>query len=166
MSHALHEITPAVTDIDALRNKAALATLLEWNKSAVLGAKFDRNELTIEIAKEKIREACSILKPDFNFLSDVTCSDTHPVEPRFHIAYHLLSHGHKERVRLKVSLNGDNAAVESITTVWPAANFFEREIFDLMGVRFLGHPNLKRIVMPDDWDGHPLRKDYPVEGYR
>jgi len=72
----------------------------------------------------------------------------------------------KERVRLKVRLQGDDAAVESITSVWPAANFFEREVFDLFGVSFLGHPNLRRIMMPEDWEGHPLRKDYPVEGYR
>ena len=72
----------------------------------------------------------------------------------------------KERVRLKVKLQGDDAAVESITSLWPAANFFEREVFDLFGVRFLGHPNLRRIMMPEDWEGHPLRKDYPVEGYR
>src|SRR5271155_5008866 len=166
MSHSLHDIPPAITDLDALRDYRAVATLLAWKSNAVLGAKWDRNELTIEIAREHIREACKILQPDFNFLSDVTCSDTHPVEPRFHVVYQLLSHAHKDRVRLKVSLTGDNASVESITSVWPAANFFEREIFDLFGVHFLGHPNQKRIVMPDDWEGHPLRKDYPVEGYR
>ena len=72
----------------------------------------------------------------------------------------------KERVRLRVMLPGGEPVVESIISVWPAANFFEREIFDLFGVRFIGHPNLSRIMMPEDWKGHPLRKDYPVEGYR
>jgi NADH-quinone oxidoreductase subunit C len=80
--------------------------------------------------------------------------------------YHLLSHKLKERVRLKVKLSGDEPVVESIMPVWPSANFFEREIFDLFGVRFLGHPNMRRILMPEDWEGNPLRKDYPVEGYR
>ena len=72
----------------------------------------------------------------------------------------------KERVRLKVRLSGDEASLESITSVWPAVNFFERELFDLFGIRFLGHPYLRRIMLPEDWEGHPLRKDYPVEGYR
>ena len=70
------------------------------------------------------------------------------------------------RRRLKVLLAGGDASVESVTSVWRGADFFEREIFDLFGVRFLGHPNLRRLLMPDNWDGHPLRKDYPVEGYR
>jgi NADH-quinone oxidoreductase subunit C len=82
------------------------------------------------------------------------------------VVYHLLSIAKKERVRLKVRLDGSSPAIESVTSVWPSANFYEREVFDLFGVRFSGHPNLKRIMMPDDWEGHPLRKDYPVEGYR
>ena len=99
-------------------------------------------------------------------MSDLTCVDLHPLDPRFEVVYHLLSHSKKERVRLKVQLSGDDPVLESIVPVWPTANFFEREIFDLFGVRFLGHPNLKRIMMPDDWKGNPLRKDYPVEGFR
>ena len=166
MSHTLHDIPPAVNDIDALKDKHALAILLEWNKSAVLAAKWDRNELTVDITRERIRETCQILQAEFNFLSDITSYDTHPNEPRFHVVYSLLSHKNKDRVRLKVNLHGDGTSVESITSVWPGANLFEREIFDLMGIRFLSHPNLKRLLMPDDWEGHPLRKDYPVEGYR
>ena len=102
----------------------------------------------------------------FNFLSDLTCVDLYPSEPRFEVIYHLLSHSRKERVRLKVRLAGKDPSLESITSVWPTANFFEREIFDLFGIRFEGHPNLRRILMPENWEGHPLRKDYPVEGYR
>ena len=102
----------------------------------------------------------------FNFLADVTCVDWHPSEPRFEVVYHLLSIANKERVRLKVKLEGASPMVESVTSVWPAANFFEREVFDLFGIRFNGHPYLRRIQMPEDWEGHPLRKDYPVEGYR
>ena len=72
----------------------------------------------------------------------------------------------KQRVRLRAFLPSDEPVIDSITPVWPSANFYEREVFDLFGVRFSGHPNLRRIMMPDEWEGHPLRKDYPVEGYR
>lgn len=155
-----------ITDLEALRDYQSLSMLLDWNKDAVKAAKLDRGELTIEIDRAMIREACGVVQPVYNFLSDVTCADHFPTEPRFHVAYHLLSHAKKERVRLKVRLTGDDATVESITSVWPAANFQERELFDLFGIRFLGHPNLRRILMPEDWEGHPLRRDYPVEGYR
>jgi NADH-quinone oxidoreductase subunit C len=72
----------------------------------------------------------------------------------------------KERVRLKVELGGAEQQVDSLVSLWPGANYFEREVFDLFGIRFSGHPYLRRIMMPEDWEGHPLRKDYPVEGYR
>jgi NADH-quinone oxidoreductase subunit C len=88
------------------------------------------------------------------------------VEPRFELNYHLLSMKRKERLRLKVRLPGSNPVAGSVSAVWPTANWHEREVFDLFGVRFEGHPDLRRILMPGDWEGHPLRKDYPVEGYR
>jgi NADH-quinone oxidoreductase subunit C len=161
-------VTPAVTDLDQLRDRAALSALLAWNQSAVQGAKFDRNELSIYIARENVPDAVTQLKSQglINFLSDLTCADFYPREPRFELAYHLLSIPRKERVRLKVKLSGEDPVIESIVPVWPSANFFEREIFDLFGIRFLGHPHLRRIMMPEDWEGHPLRKDYPVEGFR
>ena len=164
----MEELKPAITELDQLKDRPAVTALLAWNKNAVLGAKLDRNELSIYVAREFIREACEKLKSQglVNFLSDLTCADYYPRDPRFELAYHLLSHQRKERVRLKVPLEGQDAVVESITSVWPSANFFERELFDLFGIHFLGHPHLKRIMMPEDWEGHPLRKDYPVEGYR
>src|SRR5437016_225789 len=117
-----------------------------------------------------IREACVVLRdyPEcpFNFLSDVSCVDWLPQEPRFEVVYHLLSISKKERVRLKVRLHGRSPALDSVTSIWPAANYFEREVYDLFGVRFTGHPYLRRLLMPEDWEGYPLRKDYPVEGYR
>jgi NADH-quinone oxidoreductase subunit C len=161
-------LAPAITDLEQLKDRPAVAALLGWNASAVQDAKFDRDELTIYIARESIRDACVQLKAQglTDFLCDVTCADFYPRQPRFEMAYHLLSIQNKSRLRLKVRLAGEDASVESITPIWPSANFFEREVFDLFGVRFLGHPYLRRIMMPEDWEGHPLRKDYPVEGYR
>jgi NADH-quinone oxidoreductase subunit C len=130
-------------------------------------AKFDRNELTIIVARESIVSAGqAVQQAGYTFLEDVTAVDWYPSEPRFQITYHILSMSLKERVRLVVRLDSDSASLDSITSVWPSANFYEREIFDLFGVHFGGHPNLRRIMMPEDWKGHPLRKDYPVEGYR
>jgi NADH-quinone oxidoreductase subunit C len=80
--------------------------------------------------------------------------------------YHLVSISRREKVRLRVWLGGDDPVVDSLVPVWPGANWLEREIFDLFGIRFLGHPDLRRILLPDDWEGYPLRRDYPVEGYR
>jgi len=163
-------LAPAITDLDQLKERPALARLLAWDAGAVEAAKFDRDELTILVKRGAIREACAILRGDgqlqFNFLADITGVDWYPNEPRFEVVYHLLSIPRHERLRLKVRLTGDDPSLESITSVWPSANFFEREVYDLFGVRFSGHPNLRRILMPEDWEGHPLRKDYPVEGYR
>jgi NADH-quinone oxidoreductase subunit C len=155
-------LMPAITEMSQLQDRPELARILAWRPDAVEGAKFDRGELSIYIRRGAIREACSILRDDpglqFNFLADVTCVDWYPSDPRFEVVYHLFSIPKKFRVRLKVKLGGDDPSVESITSVWPAANYF--------GIRFEGHPYLRRIMMPEDWEGHPLRKDYPVEGYR
>ncbi len=163
-------IASAISKLADLLARPAVAALLAWRREAVQSARFDRNELTICLERGSIREACAILKDSaeaqFSFFSDLTCVDLYPSEPRFEVVYHLLSMKRKDRVRLKVQLPGSDPSLESITTVWPAANFFEREIFDLFGVRFQGHPYLRRILMPEDSEGHPLRKDYPVEGYR
>jgi NADH-quinone oxidoreductase subunit C len=130
-------------------------------------AKIDRNELTITVARENIIAAGeAVLQNGYTFLEDVTAVDWYPSEPRFQITYHILSMSLKARLRLVAHLDGGDAAIDSITPVWPSANFYEREVFDLFGVHFGGHPNLRRIMMPEDWNGHPLRKDYPVEGYR
>ncbi len=163
-------LTPAVTDLEQLKGHPAVARLLGWNGASVTGAKFDRDEMTVYVDRANIREACAILRDDpecgFNFLSDVTCVDWFPAEPRFEVVYHLLSIPRKERIRLKVRLESANPVVESLTSVWAGANYFEREVFDLFGIRFNGHPYMRRLLMPEDWEGHPLRKDYPVEGYR
>jgi NADH-quinone oxidoreductase subunit C len=156
-----------------LKGKAAVFEAMAENAAVkALGdlatdAKFDRKELTITVAKENIIAACEAVKAaGYNFFEDVTSVDWYPQEPRFQLSYHILSHSLKERVRLVVQLDSTDLAVDSITPVWPSANFYEREVFDLFGITFRGHPRLTRIMMPEDWQGHPLRKDYPVEGYR
>ncbi len=163
-------LQPAIIDLEQLKNHPAVAKLVAWNPAAVEGAKFDRDEMSIYVERSSIRDACVLLRDDtdcpFNYLADITCVDWFPSEPRFEVVYHLLSISKKERVRLKVRLDGSSPALDSVTLVWPAANYFEREVFDLFGVRFAGHPYLRRLLMPEDWEGHPLRKDYPVEGYR
>jgi NADH-quinone oxidoreductase subunit C len=163
-------LSPAITDLEQLKDHPALTRILAWNSGAVESVKFDRDELTVSIHRPYIREVCALLRDDpncpFDYCADVTCVDWCPSEPRFEVVYHLLSIPRKERLRLKVRLEGSSPVVDSVTPVWPSANFFEREVFDLFGIRFSGHAYLRRIQMPEDWEGHPLRKDYPVEGYR
>jgi NADH-quinone oxidoreductase subunit C len=150
-----------------LAQNVAIQALEAAHPGAITNAKFDRNELTLVIAAEQIRAACRTLQQaGYNFLEDVTCVDWYPSEPRFQVTYHILSHKLKERIRLHVMVASLDPSVDSITPVWPSANFYEREVWDLFGVRFHAHPGLRRIMLPEEWDGHPLRKDYPVEGYR
>jgi NADH-quinone oxidoreductase subunit C len=145
----------------------AVAVLAGLNENALTGARWDREELTLTIAREEIVSAAlAVQRAGYNFLEDVTAVDWLPASPRFQVSYHILSHVLKERIRLRVMLEEASPAVETITSVWPSANYYEREVFDLFGIRFDEHPNLRRIMMPEDWAGHPLRKDYPVEGYR
>jgi len=128
-------LIPAITEIEQLKERPALARLLSWKAEAVSGARFDRDELTIWLRREWLGEACALLRDDsttqFNFLSDVTCVDWYPEEPRFEIVYSLLSMPRKERIRIKVKLNSDDASAESLTELWPGANPFEREVVDL-----------------------------------
>lgn len=147
----------------ALPGNAAISAL----RSLATRVKWDRNELTVTVAAENIVVAArAVQAAGYNFFEDCTAVDWYPSEPRFQVSYHIVSHTLKQRIRLAVMLSGDDPAVESITSVWPSANFYEREVFDLFGIHITGHPNLTRIMMPTDWKGHPLRKDYPVEGYR
>lgn len=153
-----------------LREKSdhpAVAAMLAWKAEALTDARWDRDEMTLSISPEDIQGAgLALREAGYNFLEDVTAVDWFPATPRFQVSYHILSHGLKERIRMRVMVDGDRPAIDTITTVWPSANYYEREVFDLFGVRFDGHPNLRRIMMPEEWSGHPLRKDYPVEGYR
>jgi NADH-quinone oxidoreductase subunit C len=136
-------------------------------RDLIVDAKWDVGELTLTVAPETVVQAAQAAKASgYNFMETVTAVDWYPSEPRFQVTYHFLSHTLKQRIRVIAKLHGDNPVIDSITGVWPGANFYEREVFDLFGITFAGHPRLTRIMMPDNWNGHPLRKDYPVEGYR
>ncbi len=143
-------------------------TLRKAFSEAVEDVQEFRGELTIVVAGEQIADITRYCRDtdglQYNFLSDVAGVDYYPQEPRFGIAYHLYSMIHNRALRLKVYLPNDDPSVPSVTPVFPSANWSEREIYDLFGVVFEGHPDLRRILMPDGWDGHPLRKDYPL-GY-
>ena len=144
--------------------------LRSWNANVVAEVIEFRGETTIVVPRELLRATAERCRADaalkYNFLTDATCVDRYPAEPRFELNYHLVSIPRKEKVRLRVWLGGNDPVVDSLVPVWPGANWLEREIFDLFGIRFTGHPDLRRILLPDDWEGHPLRKDFPVEGYR
>jgi NADH-quinone oxidoreductase subunit C len=139
--------------------------------AAIPGATRDeiehRGELTVEIAPERLLEVARFLAApplSFTLLADVTCADF-PEEPgRFRVAYHLYSMASGARLRLRVWAGAEDPQVDSVTSVWPTADWHERETYDMFGVRFRGHPDLTRILMPLDWEGHPLRRDYPIGG--
>ena len=153
-----------------LDKDSVVRKLRSWDAQAVSEVIESRGETTVFIRREYIRRVAEFLATEpslgFTFLSDITSVDRFPLEPRFEVIYHLLSLERRERLRLKVRLPGNEPVIASLTPVWPTANWHERESFDLMGIRFEGHPDLRRILMPDDWEGNPLRKDYPVEGFR
>jgi NADH-quinone oxidoreductase subunit C len=144
--------------------------LQEWDARTVAEVIESRGETTIVIAREQLLKVAGYLATEpalkFSFLSDITTVDRFPMEPRFEMNYQLLSIDNALRLRLKVKLSGSDPVIPSVFGIWPTADWHERENFDLFGIRFEGHPNLRRIVMPDEWEGHPLRKDYPTEGYR
>jgi NADH-quinone oxidoreductase subunit C len=147
---------------------SSAAQLKAWDSKAISEIADYRGQSTVVVPAESIRAVAFRCRDEhqFNLLTDATCLDRHPFEPRFEVVYQLVSITRRERLRLKVKLYGKDAVIDSLFPVWPGANWLEREIFDLFGIRFNGHPDLRRIVLPDDWEGYPLRRDYPVEGYR
>ncbi len=141
-----------------------------WNAQAVSQVIEYRGETTIVVPHGLLRAAARQCRDnpelDFNLLSDATCVDRFPVEPRFELNYQLVSLRRLARVRLRTSVSGQQPVIESLVPVWPGANWLEREIFDLFGIRFEGHPDLRRILLPEEFEGFPLRRDFPVEGKR
>ena len=144
------------------------AAVIGFDPEALIDAKYNRGELSLVIAPQRIPAVCEFLKTarGYRYLSDVTAVDWYPAEPRFEVVYNLYCHDRKERLRLKSRIPGDRPEIASVVPVWGAADWYEREVFDMFGIQFYGHPRLRRILMPEDWEGHPLRKDYPVTGYR
>jgi len=142
--------------------------LRAWNANSVAEVIEFHGETTLVVPRELLRATAEFCRAnlEFNFLSDATSVDRFPVEPRFELNYHLVSISKKIKIRLRSRVSGADAVVDSLVPVWPGAGWLEREIFDLMGIRFNGHPDLRRILLPDDWEGYPLRRDYPTEGFR
>jgi NADH-quinone oxidoreductase subunit C len=159
-----------VTEKGSQSSNPAVEVLRAWSANAIEEVIEFRGETTLVIPRKVLLQVAARCREDvklqFNLLTDATCVDRFPLEPRFELQYHLVSIPKKNKLRLRVKLSGDDPVVDSLVPVWPGANWLEREIFDLMGIRFAGHPDLRRILLPDDWEGHPLRKDFPVEGYR
>jgi NADH-quinone oxidoreductase subunit C len=140
----------------------------ELNKrfpGAVTEAVIFRNQPAVNVAKERLLEICEFLKSGeggaYNFLTDETAVDFPKREKRFDIVYHLYSFTGNNRLRLRVQVAAGEK-VPSVAAIWPTADWLEREVFDMFGIEYEGHPNLKRILMPDEWAGHPLRKDYDI----
>ncbi len=127
-----------------------------------------RGETSLAVDGESIVALCTFLRDEeglaFDFLSDLCGVDRHPASPRFQVVYHLFSLRHGHRLRVKVPLGGEDPVIDSVVPVWETADWHERECFDLFGIRFRNHPDLRRILLPEDFEGHPLRKDFPLEG--
>ena len=151
---------PTLTEfVDTIRSKDAA-----WVVSVVEG----HGEVTVTVPRESIVDVCAFLKGehDFDMLADLCGADRGPEEdPRFEVNYHLFSTVHFSRLRLKVLLSDDDPNVATVSGLWKTANWHERETYDLVGIKFDGHPDLRRILLPSDFDGHALRKDYPLRGY-
>jgi NADH-quinone oxidoreductase subunit C len=152
---------------EALAGNAAVTELNQKFPNVIVEASLALGEVTLILDPSALVPFCLALRDaqSFDRLSSVTAIDWWPAQLRFEVVYHLYSTKNNKRLRLKVRASeGDE--IDSVTHVWPAANWYEREVFDLFGISFRNHPNLERIMMPADWQGYPLRKDYPIDGYK
>jgi NADH-quinone oxidoreductase subunit C len=159
-----------VTQVAKESASVVVEHLRAWNAQAVSQVIEYRGQTTIVVPPHLLRataqECKSNTKLQFNLLSDATCVDRFPVEPRFELNYQLVSISRVQRISLRTSISGQQPVVDSLMPVWKGANWLEREIFDLFGIRFEGHTDLRRILLPDEFEGAPLRRDFPVEGKR
>jgi NADH-quinone oxidoreductase subunit C len=153
---------------DQLRQYPAAVALESHMAGAITGGHNEHNEVALFIDPSHIVDVCAFLKAEQGFLrlSGITSVDWLPADPRFEVVYLLHSIDRNQRLRLKCWVSEHEAEIDSVTGVWRSATWYEREVFDLFGIRFRNHPDLRRIMMPDDWEGHPLRKDYPVHGHK
>lgn len=148
-----------------MSHTASLIALVQGSLGDAAGVTEFRGDVTLDVPAARIVEVLQLLRDARGgtpMLTDLTAIDRSPAEPRFEVVYHLTGFAPPVRVRVKASLEGAAPAIASAVPLWAAANWLEREVFDLFGIRFDGHPNLVRILMPDDWEGHPLRKDFPL----
>jgi NADH-quinone oxidoreductase subunit C len=159
-----------VSELANASARTVVERLRSWNAEAVSQVVEHRGETTLVVPEKLLRAVAKQCKEDpelnFNQLSDATCVDRYPNEPRFELNYQLLSIPRKARICLRTSVSGPHPVVDSLEPVWPGANWMEREIFDLFGVRFEGHSDLRRILLPEGFEGAPLRRDFPTEGQR
>jgi NADH-quinone oxidoreductase subunit C len=146
---------------------AVLRRLLEAHPEAVTATHAALGDATAVVREFYLREVMRFLRDDpalrFEMLSDVCAVDYLPRVPRFEVVYHLYSLAKNHRLRVKVLVDGKSPSVPSMTALWPSADWMEREVFDLYGIRFEGHSDLRRILLYDEFEGYPLRKDYPKE---
>lgn len=147
-------------------NNRAVVMLKERFADALLEAKEFRGEVTVTVKKERILDVLRSLRDDlrYNFLTDVTAVDYLGQDPRFMVVYQLQSIPNKDTLRVKAPVTEADCSIDSVAGLWGTADWLEREVYDLMGINFRNHPNLVRIMMTDEWVGHPLRKDYPLQG--
>jgi NADH-quinone oxidoreductase subunit C len=159
-----------VTDSGGQTTNPVIAKLRSWSANAIEEVIEYRGDTTIVVPRKVLRSVAEQCRDTeelkFNLLTDATCVDRYPMEPRFELNYQLVSISQKRKLTIRVKLSGNDPVVDSLFPVWKGANWLEREVFDLFGIQFTGHPDLRRILLPDDWEGYPLRKDFPVEGYR
>lgn len=156
------ENSPGITG-----NRPQVLTLLaELFPDGVIGTSLVQGDAVAVVTSAALRPVMEFLKSDsrtlFNVLLDVTAVDYLGREPRFEVIYHLLSLPHKQRLRIQVGVPGDKPAVDSLVSLWESANWLEREVFDMFGIDFQGHPDLRRLLLYPEFEGHPLRKDYPI----
>ncbi|MFQ5455416.1 MAG: NADH-quinone oxidoreductase subunit C [Nitrospirota bacterium] len=135
---------------------------------AFLGTYEFAGDLTISVKKEKVFDICRLLhddtEMDFDYIIDICSVDYPEEEERFEVVYHFYSIKNRQRIRIKARVREDACTIDSVCDIWKGANFMEREVYDMMGIRFNNHPDLRRILMTDDFEGYPLRKDFPVKG--
>lgn len=147
-------------------NHRAVVKLKEKFPGSILDVKEFRGEVTVTVRKEDIVAISRVLKGElgYTYLVDLTAVDYLGQDPRFMVVYHVYSFANRDRLRIKAPVADPAPAIDTVSVVWQTANWLERETFDLFGITFNGHPDLRRILMTPDWVGHPLRKDYPVQG--
>ena len=150
-----------------LNNDYIVEILKRQYAEAIIDTYQNFGDLTIIVEKQHILHVCQFIKEhselQFNFLMDLTCVDYLGKENRFEVVYHLYSLKNRKKMRLKITVGEEDLEVQSLVTIWEGANWYEREAWDMFGIKFKGHPDLKRILMYEGFDGHPLRKDYPYK---